>query len=89
MEQSLPVIASRVGGLPEIVLDGDNGLLIDAARPDQLHAAILRLYENPTLAHDLGERGRQFAKHYTAEVMCRKYLELYDKTLARRAGEGS
>jgi len=82
MEQKLPVIASNVGGVPEIVHDGENGILIDAARPDQLQAAILRLYHAPELRSRMGERGRVMAKDFTASVMCDKYLKLYRALLA-------
>jgi len=81
MEQGLPVIASRVGGLPEIVRDGDNGLLIDAASTDQLQEAILRLHGDADLCRTMGDRGRQFARGFTAEVMCGKYLALYTEAL--------
>ena len=77
MEQRLPIVASRVGGVPEIVHDGDNGILIDPARPDQLKAALLRLYEQPELRRELGINGERIARSYTAEVMGRRYLDLY------------
>ena len=81
MEQGLPVVASRVGGLPEIVRDGDNGLLIDAASTDQLQGAILQLHGDAGLCRTMGDRGRQFARGFTAEVMCGKYLALYKEAL--------
>jgi glycosyltransferase involved in cell wall biosynthesis len=77
MEQRLPIVASRVGGVPEIVHDGDNGILIDPARPDQLKAALLRLYDQPELRRELGINGERIARSYTAEVMGRRYLDLY------------
>ena len=43
MDRGLPVIASRVGGVPDIVHDDDNGILIEAGSVDQLRAAILAL----------------------------------------------
>ena len=49
MEQGLPVVASRVGGVPDIVHDGENGLLIDPANPAQLRDAILRCGATPRL----------------------------------------
>ena len=82
MEQRLPVVAARVGGVPDIVHDGENGLLIDSARPDQLQAAILRLRASPDLRRELGERGRQLAKNFTAAVMAEKYLALYRSVAA-------
>jgi glycosyltransferase involved in cell wall biosynthesis len=81
MEQGLPVIASRVGGVPDIVHHGENGLLIDAARPDQLRAAILELRAAPTRRRELGARGRELAERVTADIMCRKYLDLYEAIL--------
>jgi glycosyltransferase involved in cell wall biosynthesis len=62
MEQGLPIVASRVGGVPEVVHDGHNGLLIEAERPDQLASAILELYTDRDRARALGDRGRVVAK---------------------------
>ena len=77
MNQQLPIIASGVGGVPDIVRDGKNGILIDPGRPDQLKAAILRLSEAPELRRKFGDRGHQLAKNFSANVMCQKYLSLY------------
>ena len=85
MEQGLPLVASRVGGVPDIVQHGENGLLIDAASPAQLRDAILQLKAQPDLRRKLGEHGREFAKDFTAEAMCRKYLALYESVLGRLA----
>lgn len=77
MDRSLPVIASDVGGVREIVHDGENGFLIEAARPDQLAAAIIELQASPALRARFGERGREIAANHTAASMCRSYIELY------------
>ena len=76
MEQGLPVVASRVGGVPDIVHDGDNGLLIDPASPSQLRDAILRLKGDPQLRRTYGQCGREFAKDFSSDVMCSKYFAL-------------
>ena len=81
MEQGLPIVASRVGGVPEIVHDSDNGLLIEAGATDQLQEAILHLHGDADLCRTMGDRGRQFARELTAEVMCGKYLALYKEAL--------
>jgi glycosyltransferase involved in cell wall biosynthesis len=83
MEQKLPVIATRVGGVPDIVHDGVNGLLIEPARPDLLKAAILELREKPRRRLELGERGRELARPFTATAMAAKYLALYESVVAR------
>jgi glycosyltransferase involved in cell wall biosynthesis len=81
MERGLPVIASSVGGVPDIVHHGSNGLLIERGSVAQLRDAILELSADPALRRALGERGRAFAKDFTGEHMSRKYLELYESLL--------
>jgi len=83
MDRALPVVASRVGGVPDIVHDGENGILIDAGRPDQLRDGILALRADPDRRRLLGENGREVAKNYTTGVMARKYLDIYGAALGR------
>jgi glycosyltransferase involved in cell wall biosynthesis len=77
MDRALPIIASRVGGLPEIVKDGENGILIEPRSPDQLQEAILRLNDDPDLRRSMGARGREFSRDFTADAMAARYLDLY------------
>jgi glycosyltransferase involved in cell wall biosynthesis len=83
MDRGLPVIASRVGGVPDIVHDGDNGILIEAGDVGQLRAAVLALCADPALRRALGERGRELAKAFTADVMAGKYCSIYAAALGR------
>jgi glycosyltransferase involved in cell wall biosynthesis len=83
MDRALPIIASRVGGLPEIVKDGENGILIEPRSPDQLQAAILRLYEDPDLRRAMGANGKEFSRDFTADAMAASYLELYKEATGR------
>ena len=59
-----PLVATRVGAIPELVRDGVTGLLVPPASPPALGAAILRLLASPALATALGEAGRA---HIAAE----------------------
>ena len=86
MERHLPIIATRVGGVPDIVHDGENGILIEPARSDRLRDAIVAMCSDPARARELGARGAEVAKRYTASAMCDKYLELYRETLGWKAG---
>jgi glycosyltransferase involved in cell wall biosynthesis len=81
MEERLPIVASRVGGVPDIVHDGVNGYLIDAGSVDQLRDSILRLRRSPDVRRAFGEQGAKIAARYTAASMCEKYLELYSDAL--------
>ncbi|HZQ44077.1 MAG TPA: glycosyltransferase family 4 protein [Acidobacteriaceae bacterium] len=58
MSAGLPIIASRIGGLPELVADGDNGFLFDPPSAEQLAAHILRLQSDTALRDRMGERSR-------------------------------
>ena len=83
MEQRLAIVASRVGGVPDIVRENENGLLIDPASPDQLLAAIIRLQNDASMRERFGAAGMQIARQYTASAMCEKYLEIYRAALGR------
>jgi glycosyltransferase involved in cell wall biosynthesis len=88
MDRALPIVASRVGGLPEIVRDGENGILIEPGSPDALQAAILNFYEDPDLRRRIGASGREFSRDFTADAMAEKYLELYREAIeAARTGQ--
>ena len=74
----LPVAASRVGGIPELIRDGQDGLLVPAENPQELANAVLRLYSDrefaAALAHSLSERVLQ---SYSAEAMAEQYRAVY------------
>jgi len=61
MAAGKPIVASGVGGVPEIVEDGRNGLLVSPAQPQELAASCIQLLQNPTQAHQMGDAGQQIA----------------------------
>ncbi len=80
-----PIIASRVGGLPELIEDRHTGLLIPPQAPDALAAAVAQLVHNPTLAASLGRAGQHRAQtHFDVQAMARANAVLYDELLAPR-----
>jgi glycosyltransferase involved in cell wall biosynthesis len=73
MAASLPIVATTVGGIPELVHNGDNGLLVAPADPAALAHAILYLVDNPEVSRNMGLRGRaRVEEQFTLE---RKILE--------------
>jgi glycosyltransferase involved in cell wall biosynthesis len=81
MERGRPVIASRVGGLPEIVTEGQTGLLVPAGDEDALTAAILELATDPERCNELGRAGRARAVEQFAEERCIERTELVYRSL--------
>jgi len=76
----LPVIASQVGGLPEVVLDGKTGLLVPPGDIETLANAISRLLADSALRAQMGQAGRQFVlEHYRWEDNARLMEQLYNK----------
>jgi glycosyltransferase involved in cell wall biosynthesis len=74
----LPVVATRVGGNPEVVLDGETGLLVPSEQELPLAAALARLLQDAPLRRQFGERGRSYyEQHFTLAAMLRGYVELY------------
>lgn len=83
---SLPVVATAVGGVPEIVLQEETGLLVPAGDAAALGEAVARLHGDPDLRHALAARGRQyFEQNLTVERMVEQTLAVYTQALRRGA----
>jgi L-malate glycosyltransferase len=83
----LPVVACAAGGIPEVVADGETGLLVPVGDADALANALARVLADPALAHTLGENGRaRFQQLGTTDTLVRRYLEVYAELLG---GPGS
>lgn len=82
MASGLPVVASRVGGNPELVTEGDNGLLVPSGDPEALADALARYAEDPGLAQRQGARGRRKVEQtFNWEHCVAGYLSVYDELL--------
>jgi len=77
MATGKPVIASRIGGLPDIVADGETGILIPPGQPKALRAAIMRIVEDPALAAQMGAAGRQRVVGFHASTVVGQIESLY------------
>lgn len=79
-----PVIASMVGGVPEVVEDGVNGLLVPPNDARALSEAILRILGDEELARRLGERGRELAEARDWPRVARAYRTVYEEAISER-----
>jgi glycosyltransferase involved in cell wall biosynthesis len=80
----VPVVATAVGGTPEIVVDGVTGLLVPPRDPAALADAITALVRDPDRARAMGEAGRRrVEEHFTADRMVAETLAIYEGLLAR------
>ena len=78
MGSGLPVIATKVAGVDEVIIDTHNGLLVPPADPNALSDAIIQLLSDNRLRERLGSAGEVLVKEkYTVEKMCRKYEALF------------
>jgi glycosyltransferase involved in cell wall biosynthesis len=85
MAHGLPVIATHVGGNPEVISDGLNGILIPPRDSAALARAISGLLESPELARRLGESARdKVVREYSLERLLRRTEDLYTSLLERR-----
>lgn len=83
----LPVVATKVGGIPEAVLNRETGFLVEPLNPGALREKLKILSENRQLRLQLGERGREWVlKNFSVEEMVRRTLSLY-QTLHRESEE--
>jgi glycosyltransferase involved in cell wall biosynthesis len=79
MAAGLPIVASRVGGIPEIVLDGETGLLVPPDRPAALATALQQLRNDPALGRQLGAAGRRRVEQFSWERIAPKFLALFEE----------
>jgi glycosyltransferase involved in cell wall biosynthesis len=84
------VIAARIGGLEDIVRDGETGYLVPSVDPEALTDAMLRLARDPALARRMGEAGRARMLERFPEERCTDRTEmLYRSWLDGRRSNGS
>jgi len=85
MAMGKPVIATEVGGIPEIVTSGVTGVLIPPEDPAALAKALVQVLGDPGSARRLGEEGRRLVeKEYTVEKMAEKVYRVYQQVYERK-----
>jgi glycosyltransferase involved in cell wall biosynthesis len=81
-----PVVATSVGGVPDLVSDGTTGLLVAPGDPGVLAEAMIRLARRPEARAAMGEAGRARSREYRADRLVTDTEELYRSELARKRG---
>lgn len=79
MGQGIPAIGTRIAGIPEQIMDHQNGILIDPSDVEQLAVAIKEMADNNELRESCSRNAKEtFESNYTAEISVRNYSKLYE-----------
>ena len=82
MACKIPIIASNIGGNKELIINNENGFLVNPESIDQLNKKIIILSENKTLVKNFGQRSSELIKNFEWSSIGQKYLELYESLLS-------
>jgi glycosyltransferase involved in cell wall biosynthesis len=85
MYAGLPIIATKVGGIPELVPDGVRGYLVEPARPDRLAEKLVSLLRDDAARAQFRERNEQLARRLTWRSVAERTLFLYESLVAAGA----
>lgn len=85
MSAGLPVVASRVGGLGEIITDRKSGILVPPGNPGSIASAVNELLANPTFAMALARNGRARSNYFAAAKMVEETSKVYEKVVGLNA----
>jgi len=81
MASGIPIVASNLGGIPDIVKNRENGLLAEPGNVQNLADSLLYLFKNEELRNKMGITGNKFVKEYSWQKIARKTEILYKSVL--------
>ncbi len=79
-----PIVASGIGGIPDLVADGKNGYLVPVGDVEVLAARIRRLLDDPEKREKMGNAGKRYAVNFSADAMVEKIDQLYHELLREK-----
>jgi N-acetyl-alpha-D-glucosaminyl L-malate synthase BshA len=84
----VPVVASRIGGIPEVVTDNETGFMSDIGDIEKMSEDVVKLLNNEEMRREFGKKARESAiTRYSTEKIIPQYIEFYEKILSLRAKE--
>lgn len=86
MEQGIPVVASKVGGIPDLIKNEETGFLIKPGDSQALADYIMRLYEDRNLYYNIVHKARNVAEAHGSSAMAANYYRIYINILNRKKG---
>ncbi|GAB6910000.1 Glycosyltransferase, YqgM-like family [Desulfosarcina cetonica] len=82
MQAGIPIVATRVGGIPSALAEGECGLLVSSGDDEELKNAIFEIYRNPDAARTrAGLASRRVRENYSSNRMAQEYLDVYQRVL--------
>ena len=86
MAMGVPVVAAKVGGVPELIEDGKTGLLFDPRDRESIRSRVAQALENPSAAWKLAKVARQNARNrFHPTIIARRHMEIYQEVLSSEA----
>ena len=89
MVSGRPVIASGTGGIPDLVIDGETGILVPPGDPVALRSAMKQLIDDPDLRDRMGEAGKTRVVAFQSDTVIETIEHVYNRLVERRKSEGS
>jgi len=82
MAAGLPIVASNIGGIPEIVIEGKNGYLANPKDPNGIADRVIRILSNDQLRKEMGNNSYTLSKKYNWDTLAEQVEEIYSKIVA-------
>lgn len=79
MASQKPVVATRVGGVPEIVEDGVSGILVNPSKPEEMASAIEKILTNPEMMENMGKEGKKRVGRFDIQIAIDRLESLYKR----------